>query len=126
MGLTRSNGHSTTKLEKSVLDYLATFSDPELVKEHLVLGQAKEMEQKEAELEGVVKALADLEGQFIKHLDLLKRGILSESEFTKANEVARSQSTALEARREELSIWLGEQRGRCQRLSGCLGRLSLS
>ena len=57
------------------------------VRGHLALGQAKEMEQKEAELEGVIRALADLEGQFIKHLDLLKRGVLSEAEFTKANVV---------------------------------------
>ena len=52
-------------------------------------------EQKQAELEAVSKALADLEGQFLQHLDLLKRGVLSEAEFTKANEVAKSQSTAL-------------------------------
>ncbi len=48
----------------------------------------------------------------IQHLDLLKRGVLSEAEFGKANEVARNQSTALEARREELSDWLEEQRNR--------------
>ncbi len=46
----------------TALDYLGEFSDPELVKQHLALGQAKELEQKEAELAGVSKALADLEG----------------------------------------------------------------
>ncbi len=43
--------------------------------------------------------------------------------FDKANEVARSQSTALEARREELSQWLEEQRGRvstAERLPGAI------
>ena len=34
---------------------------------------------------------------FLQHLDLLKRNVLSEAEFSKANDVARSQSTALEA-----------------------------
>ena len=48
------NGHSAPKLEKAVLDYLGTFSDAEVVKEHLALGQAREMEQKETELDGVV------------------------------------------------------------------------
>ena len=54
---------------------------------------------------------------------LLKRGVLSEAEFCKANEVARSQSTALEARREELSTWIGEQRTRvstAERLPGAI------
>ena len=83
-----------------------------MVKERLALGQAKELEQKETELAGVVRALADLEGQFLQDLDLLKRGVLSEAEFAKAYEVAKSQNMALEARREELSNWLEEQRSR--------------
>jgi hypothetical protein len=40
-------------LEKVVLDYLGEFSDPTLVKLQLAIGQAKELEQNEAELEGV-------------------------------------------------------------------------
>ena len=112
MGKQFETTYRITEYETNARLGFKSLSGPIQFEENLALGQAKEMEQKEAELEGVVKALADLEGQFIKHLDLLKRGILSESEFTKANEVARSQSTAQEARREELSIWLGEQRGR--------------
>ena len=72
---------------------------------------------------GVTRALADLEGQFLQHLDLLKRGVLSEAEFSKANEVGRSQSVALEARREELSSWVEEQRTRvstAERLPGAI------
>ncbi len=64
-----------------------------------------------------------LDGQFLHHLDLLKRGVLSEAEFSKANEVARSQSTALEARREELALWIEEQRTRvstAERLPGAI------
>ena len=66
------NGHSVPKLKRAVLDYLGEFSDPGLVKGHLAIGQGKELEQKEAELGGVSKALADLEGQFLQHRDLLK------------------------------------------------------
>jgi len=54
---------------------------------------------------------------------LLKRGVLSEAELSKANEVARSQSTALEARREELARWIQEQRTRfstAERLPGAI------
>ena len=70
-GIARSttyNGHSAPKLEQAVLDYLGEFSDPKLVKQHLALGQAKEMKQKEVELAGVSRALGDLEGQFLQHL----------------------------------------------------------
>ena len=69
------------------------------------------------------RILIDLEGQFLQHLDLLKRGVLSETEFSKANEVTRSQSTALEARREELNNWLEKQRSRvsnAERLPGAI------
>lgn len=68
-----------------------------------------------AELAGVSRALGDLEGQFLQHLDLLKRGVLSETEFSKANEVARSG--------EELSSWVEKQRGRvstAERLPGAI------
>ncbi len=53
----------------------------------------------------------------------MKRGVISETEFSKANEVARSQSTALEARREELNSWLEVQRTRvstAERLPGAI------
>ncbi len=49
--------------------------------------------------------------------------MLSEAEFSKANEVARSQSTALETRREKLGSWLREQRTRvstAERLPGAI------
>ncbi len=49
--------------------------------------------------------------------------MLSETEFSKANQVARSQSTALEARREELGSWVEEQRTRvstAERLPGAI------
>ncbi len=81
------------------------------------------VEARARELAGVSRALADLEGQFLQHLDLLKRGVLSETEFSKANEVARSQSTALEAIREELGSWVEEQRTRvstADRLPGAI------
>jgi hypothetical protein len=56
------------------------------------------------------EGLKQLEGQFLKHLDLLKRGGLNEPEFGRANEAVRSQASALEGRREELRTWVDLQR----------------
>ena len=103
------NQHSVPKLEKAILGYLAQFSDPELVRQHMEAAERKEMEQSETELKEVQKGLSDLEAQFIRHLDLLKRDILNETEFVKANELIRSQKEALEARRQELQEWVDEQ-----------------
>ena len=58
------------------------------------------------------KGLSDLEAQFVRHLDLLKRDILNETEFVKANELIRSQKEALDVRREELQEWVDEQQGK--------------
>ena len=118
------NGHSVLKVERAVLDYLAQFSDPELVKEHLAAVQTKELADKEAELAGAEQALSTLEGQFLQHLDLLQREVISEPEFVKANESARTQSAALQARRNELQEWVAEQRERvsaAERLPGAIG-----
>jgi site-specific DNA recombinase len=82
------NGHSAIKVEKAVLEYLGQFSDPELVAQHLAAVKSKELDDRERELKEVQKALTELEHQFLQHLDLLKRGIISEPEFVKANESA--------------------------------------
>ncbi len=50
--------------------------------------------------------------------------MISEPEFVKANEAARGQVIALEARRDELRKWVGEQRERvlaAERLPGAIG-----
>ena len=106
------NGHSTTKVEQSVLQYLSQFSDPKLVKEHLAAAQARELADKEAELIGVEQALSQAGGQFSQRLDLLQRGVITEPEFVKENESARCQMGALEERRDELKQWVEEQRER--------------
>ena len=106
------NGHSVARLEEAVLDYLSQFSDPELVRQHMEAAERKEIENKEVEFREVTRSLSDLEGQFLKHLDLIKRGILNEEEFIKANESIRSRKEAVEARQMELKQWLGDQQGK--------------
>ena len=103
------NGHSAAKLENAILKYLGEFSDPIRVRQYLAMTEKQDTEKYEVELKGVEKRLADLEVQFLTQLDgLLKRKVLTEQEFAKANEAARSQKAELEVRKEELSKLLSQ------------------
>jgi hypothetical protein len=105
------NGHSAAKLEKAILEYLGEFSDPIKVRQYLAAAERQDTEKYEVELKQVDKRLAGLEAQFLNQLDgLLKRKVLTEQEFVKANEVARLQKAELEARKEELSKVLSRAR----------------
>lgn len=105
-----SNGHSVPKLEKAILEYLGQFSDPEIVREHLSAVERKDLKRYESELLGVEKRLAELDAQSMKRLDdLLKRGILTEQEFSRANQTARNEAKALEDRRTELADRIGRE-----------------
>jgi hypothetical protein len=85
------NGHSAAKLEKSILEYLGEFSNPIKVRQHLTTAERRDTEKYEVELKQVEKRLAELEAQFLAQLNgLLKRKVLTEQEFAKANEAART------------------------------------
>ena len=60
------------------MDYLGEFSNPELVKQHLSLGQAKELEQNEAErLPGAIQSfLTDFESLDVRHQKAQLQAIL--------------------------------------------------
>ena len=106
-----SNGHSAAKLEKAILEYLGEFSNPIKVRQYLAAAEKQDTEKYEVELKRVEKRLADLDTQFLTQLDgLLKRKVLNEQEFAKANESARSQKADLEARKEELTNLLSKVR----------------
>jgi glutamine synthetase type III len=95
------NGHAAAKLENAILEYLGEFSDPIRVRQYLAMTETQDTD----------KRLSDLDTQFLNQLDgLLKRKVLTEQEFAKANEVARSQKGELEARKEELSKLLNQAR----------------
>ena len=117
------NGHSAPRLERAVLEYLGQFSEPDLVPAHLAAAEAQELKTKESQLEEVQRALNDLESQFMKHLDYLKREILNEEEFVKANESSRGAAEALQKQKDELVGWLDEQRditSAAERLPGAI------
>lgn len=78
---------------------------------YLPLIEKQDTEKYEVELKSVEKRLTELESQFLTHLDgLLKRKVLTEQEFARANEIARNQKTDLAARKEELSRLLSQAR----------------
>ena len=106
------NGHSTTKLETAVLEYLGQFSDPETVRGHIEAGDRDELPRKESELKDIEASLADLEAQFTQNLGFLRRGVLNEQEFVKANNMARDQQSAFQESKETLARWIEEQTGR--------------
>ncbi|MFC1952629.1 recombinase family protein [Chloroflexota bacterium] len=107
------NGHSAPKLEKAILEYLGQFSDPQLVREYLSAMDGKELEDREKELHQVKKRLADYDSKFLSRLDdLLKREVLSEQEFAKANQSAKAENSILEARKEELEELVNKEHSR--------------
>jgi site-specific DNA recombinase len=105
------NGHSAAKLEDSILKYLGEFSNPLKVRQYLAANEIQDTEKYEVEMKGVEKRLTDLELQFLTQLDgLLKRKVLTEQEFSRANEIARTKKVELEARKEELTNLLSKVR----------------
>ena len=59
------------------------------------------------------KQLADSEGGFLRRLDdLLKRKVISEAEFDRANQAERAKTAMLEKHRAELKGWLEKERDR--------------
>jgi len=103
-----SNGHSATKLEKAVLDYLGQFSDPEKVRELVEQGQRElesrtSLEARQKELKTIETRIQQLDDLVLRDIDRLDRGILTEDEFTKISEVRRSELSELREKHAELN-----------------------
>ena len=104
-----------------ILERLGQFSDPDKVRGYLVAAESEEIKQRETELRNVEKRLVDSELQFLQHLDFLKRGLINEQEFKRANEASREKINADEAKKAELTTWLNRERSmasRAERLPG--------
>jgi hypothetical protein len=88
-------------------ELLGEFSNPQRVRQYLDLTEKQDTEKYTAELKGIEKKLTELDAQFLSQLDgLLKRKVLTEKEFAKANETARTQKEELGNRKEELTTKL--------------------
>jgi hypothetical protein len=70
------------------------------------------MSTRELELKDVEAGLVELDAQFTQNLGFLRRGVLNEQEFVKANKMARDQMSGLHERRESLAQWVDEQKER--------------
>ena len=71
------------------------------------VGQRREVELRQAE-----RRPAEVEANFAKNLELLKRDVLNEEEFNRANVVRRDERMRLTPRQTELSDWLSKQHER--------------
>ena len=96
------NGHNAKRIEPAVLDYLGQFSDPKRVSELLKENGNSELKRKKSELTKLEKRLKSLDSDFHKNLDFLKRGVLNEEEFSKANTEHRDERVDVEMRLAEL------------------------
>jgi hypothetical protein len=106
-----SNGHSARRLEKAILEYLGEFSNPIKVRQHLASAEKQDTEKYEVELNRIEKRLTDLDSQFLIQLNgVLKCKVLTEEEFGKANDSARSEKADLEVRKSELPNLLSRAR----------------
>lgn len=74
--------------------------------------QKQEIRRRAAELKQVERRLAEVGTDFAKNLALLKRDVLDEDEFRKANEARRDERARLTGRQTELTEWLAQQRER--------------
>ena len=106
------NGHAAPKLEAAILEYLGQYSDPKKVRELLDASEKQEVRRRGTELKQVERRLAEVEADFAKNLALLKRDVLDEEEFRKANGARRDERARLTGRQTELTAWLEQQHQR--------------
>ena len=97
------NGHSQPKLEQAILEFLGQYTDPKRVRELITADRRRSTKKADGDLKRVRQRLDAIERDFLKHLDLLDRGVLSEGEFATANQARRSEKEALQGRETELA-----------------------
>ncbi|MDP3061650.1 MAG: recombinase family protein, partial [Chloroflexota bacterium] len=94
--------------------YLSQYSDPQRVRELLAAQERDATPGLDAQLADATKRLATLERDFLANLDLLKRGVLNEDEFSKANETRRAERVAVDARVADLKGRIEAERRRAE------------
>lgn len=118
-----SNGHSAPKLEAAVLAYLGQYSDRKKVRELLAADGTRELKRKDSELRKITKRLNDMDSDFDKNLDLLKREVLNEAEFKKTNEARRGERDRLAAQQIEVTEWLRQRNDSQESLTALPSRI---
>ena len=92
------------------MEHLSQYSDPDAVRE-LLEAQGQETDNRdEAELTRVKSRLGELEQGFLNDLDRVDRGILTEPEFLKRQQVPRREQEELLPRQVELEASIAAQK----------------
>lgn len=108
------NHHVAHRLEAAILEHLGQFSDPERVRalmDACLPGETNVLEEQIGEVE---KQLTEMDEDLVRNLDLLKRGLLDEHDFSVANTARRDERAAAENRRADLERRRAEQRARSE------------
>jgi hypothetical protein len=102
--------HRKELLEEAILGHLGQYSDPDRVRE-LLEAQGQESDTKgEVELARVSERLAQLEQAFLNDLDRVDRGIMTEAEYVKRQEVRRHEQAGLRSRKATLEASVAARR----------------
>lgn len=96
------NGHNAKRIEPAVLEYLGQFSDPKRVAQLLKESGSTELKRKKTDLTKLERQLTSLDKDFQENLAFLKRGLLNDEEFAKANIERRTERASVEIRLAEL------------------------
>jgi hypothetical protein len=106
----QGRAHRIEVLEAAILEHLGQYSDPDRVRE-LLEAQGQETDTKgEAELARVGDRLAQLEQAFLNDLDRVDRGIMTEAEYVKRQEVRRHEQEGLQSRKSTLEASVAARR----------------
>ena len=94
--------HEARALEKAVLEYLGQFSDPQKVRALLATSEVDRAGELAGQLKRTISQIQEMEKDFHRNVDLVKREMINEEEFKRLNEATRDQRTELESRRADL------------------------
>jgi len=100
--------HRKEQLEEAILNHLGQYSQPEKVRR--LLDSQDSDARGEAELARVNGRLVELEKAFLNDLDRVDRGIMTEPEYLKRQEVRREEQEGLQSRKDDLEARIAAQR----------------
>ena len=105
-----ARSHRQKSLEDAVLEHLSQYSDPDMVME-LLEAQGQETDNRDdAELTRATARLGELEQGFLNDLERVDRGILTEPEYLKRQQVRRQEQEELQPRKAELEASVAAQK----------------
>ena len=100
----QGRNHRQDELERVVIEYLGQYTDADMVRA-LLEDQGQEKDARaDSELARVNQRLAELEQGFLNDLDRVDRGIMTEPEYLKRQEVRRQEQEEVQPLKAELEV----------------------